>query len=109
MEYGETHCEPDRKYLYCLLFFILSKRTQWNFLKTKLLTILQSTISLRRVSFQKRLSSDIETDHLQASFPKDLEHVLFFSLLLSLNSFNPHYINADWKGRFNAAVIKAIF
>lgn len=74
------------------------------FLKPKLLTILQSIIP-SECFLSKSESSDIETNHLQVSLPKDLEltlFLLFFSLLLSLNSFNPNYIglnNPNYVGR----------
>lgn len=124
MKCGETHCELDRKYLYCLLLFHLGgegERKEQNsneiFLKPKLYFIKYNFI--RRFSFQKRLSSGVETDHVQVSFPKDLEltlFLLFFSLLLSLNSFSLRHISTDWTDRevinkilLIKAIIKDIF
>lgn len=112
MKYGETHCGLDRKCLYCLLFFILSKKTQWNFLKTKTFDYFTKHHFRQMIFFPEEAKQYTETDHLQASFLKDLKHVLFlcfFSLFLRLTSFNPHYINTGWKDSFNAAVIKLIF
>lgn len=95
-----------------LLFYISSKINEEEFKKKKTFDFLQNIISLRRFSFQKRLKSDIEINHLISKLvPQKTWNMSlpFSSLLLRLNSFNLHYINKGWKESFNDSVKEKLF